>query len=556
MSNCPEDQESVIHLLWLLIEDLQQRANLIRSEIGDIIQSSNYLVNSSAVGKSGDSSFYSDVKDASEDALEMLKGEHDSLLFQKIAYTLAASEGNDKTVDSAGPDVPNLVRLMGFDRSSTDLIDDLRSSWSRFLTSNSSSQDSSLFSERILDVFAHRSEVMRVLDRVVERTRLCRKALSERIETLRPHVSVPSRFFRKEAKRNLIIIDNISRVYANYVEDFSKKFIFADPECTPELKQVLLFDHCNATQVQYYTPHTNNGDQSATSHILLRGPVWLGEIPRYVPVLCHETSHAVLDYVTRQSAECPGLLSSEFKQLINSLRNRLTIVHFNSRYGFPEGHFHNQIDVMINEMLADILALIIAGPAYLFALIFSAIHGVSVNQFVSTAQELPVFVRIALIKDIAEQLFPLDSRSAKWVHALEYILDAYKKHLASAGKVPKETCEYKLKKEYYEGMIVAFQRPVERYVNHVVRSSEFRKTFMWAEDGRKNRRIRKAVEAHLPQGDQYTASIKNCLLAKETNLARSIPNVLWTAVLESFPLTVQSLEAFTPEGRILRGLHS
>jgi len=553
------NQIQLSRLLWFLVEDVRQKSNVFLNEISDIEQSSNYLPtegNGHTSDQNGRSWFFDSVaKVASSVKREFTNGIHKELFLERLSITMAVRANLHQQPDVAFQTENSLKVLQDFGDISISnrdraVLQEGYMQWSRLLNDDDSSL---LWVPKLVEVLNSRTEWMRRLDVSVNRLRICRRALSERMESLRPQLPSPGRFFRKELKKSHERIGAITSAYAQTLQGLFKEVVYKETQAPPKLIPLLLYDHRNATRMDYYVSENGEDGGNQALNVLICGPPWLGEIPKYIPVIAHELAHPMLAETLRMSPSRNDILRHPFARLIQSLRSDLRQVQFDERFGLNPHNVSMQVDTMVAEVLSDIMSLIVAGPYYLLVLFLSISEGLTVSRFVYPGDLPAAYVRIRTVISAFSEIFGFVGSIAPWKNSVARLLDVYSEYMRQKSLNRGDHVKMALKIEYLDSLVRAFQQPIGEWLCEA-KGELAAIGGEWSLKDLRGTGVDQVIRSALKEDWISSDSDSKCPLVKENKLLRGIPSIIWSVVLSRFTSVEKDHEVFTPEGRLLRGL--
>ncbi len=564
-------------LLWLLIADVRNRSHVLLNEIRNITQSSRYLSRLTGEkrvpAEARIKEFFGAVENLSDFTAKSLKQDVQtriSLEWQAIQWTLLQKEiyplpaEVQRLSEFLEPKVKELKK--DEDRERKEFFAARIAEWNLPLNCRGQTifgyMANPLFTNPVISVFERRGYYLRELQVLTNYIRLCHKGLSEQMESLPPYSVLPSRFYRKEVKRNFQAIDQIFRSYTESSLSFLRQFVLSNPgkldpdTVTRKLNILMVCEHDDSTYVRHYRPMNEKYREEVISSIILQAPYWLMEMPRYIPVLSHEIAHALLEHILFDLNESD--LVSQFKDMRDELRGNVgEVIHrFASWYYFENYFTQDPVEPVIIEALVDVISLIVSGPAFLMGLFLSVVGTEPVSKYVIPDNLLTPNIRLRLCLEVLEglskNLFDTETELKRWLIGMKGMLEHYEGFFRNGGFGTENDAEsYKSKIEFQENLFQALKGPVLDYIKWVRKGKE--------SDLFEIKEIAKGdpIWEVLNQTDPTNFYKPPRFIAglRDTDIA-NIPNVIWAYILTNFQRATLKVHGTIPEGRILRALLS
>lgn len=217
----------------------------------------------------------------------------------------------------------------------------------------------------------------------------------QRCEEISPSSFSFPRVVKRDNEKTISLVEDTYRAYKKTVDMFIGSVLMdsASPG-TWRLETALSFE-------PLWSSHVLPGSfaHSSSRYALIGGAAVMLDLPRFIPNLAHEAAHLVL----MDHHNGPRLRLQDFRA---SVRQALAEMHSSLERMLTRStnvvvHFESAADAHISEILADIVAVFVAGPYYIQSL-FQSLAMIQ-PQGDQITGDVPFLVRLALLLEVVDQ---------------------------------------------------------------------------------------------------------------------------------------------------------
>ena len=309
-----------------------------------------------------------------------------------------------------------------------------------------------------------RISYMKTLDLISNELDFLHKTIAEHLYSLPPMIDPVRRYKRKIDKDELTVLTNISR---SYTERFDKllellgvtdgkgtddktlsnnlPLIFVDYSASTKLSNAELNKRIsNILNFNSGDKESSKKDRSLTGFIKL--PYWAIKITEYTSAIAHEIVHLYLHHEKHKSTD-----KNELESLKDNLYDALAKTSSKNGHGYRlPSTWSSALHSFTEEVLVDLIAFFVAGPAYYFTLFMQGTARYPGHHNIIRKSTL-MYARIIILTEFFKNLLKksnlyIDEKFIQGVNGrtinLEKISDEYKKKLANQeGKLTFEDIE-------------------------------------------------------------------------------------------------------------------
>jgi hypothetical protein len=277
-------------------------------------------------------------------------------------------------------------------------------------------------------ILAHRVELLAELTSTLGYQRTLQRALAAELDSLPPDYARPAAIHGLEQFEILTATNDVATRYGKLLLDVARQTVLNNSNVQFERDNIILaFEPLPFPRQRDYVPVPPESPDSIC--VFARLPVWYCYMPRYHPNIAHELAHAVMHRcLTAQNSHAHKhrRLMVKYSAAVDEAV-RLTATPDVTQV------FANIGASMLLEFAADLLALRVAGPAYILSLAVAILGAkpLSTDQHLST----PMRVRLRLLLE-GHETFAAGGESSTWDRILAVIrqdIDAYDELAAQEG---------------------------------------------------------------------------------------------------------------------------
>ena len=279
--------------------------------------------------------------------------------------------------------------------------------------------------QQILD---HRIEYLAALTNTLGYQRTLQRALAAELDSLPPDYARPAAIHGLEQFEILKATNDVAFCYGRLMLEVARRSVLQHSELQFAQDNIILtFEPLPFPRQRDYVPFPP--DTQDNLYVFVRLPVWYCYMPRYHPNIAHEFAHAVI----HRCSAARNSVAYQHRRLMTMYGEALDEAIRCTATPDVTEVFANLGTSMLEELLADLLALRVAGPAYILSLAVATIGAkrLSTDQHLST----PMRVRLRLLLASHERL-AAERPSPTWRKILAIVnedIEAYDEHGRQQG---------------------------------------------------------------------------------------------------------------------------
>lgn len=196
-----------------------------------------------------------------------------------------------------------------------------------------------------------------------------RGRFAQEMEQYPPHIESPPRYHNRESTSTFRFLQHIVKAYDEEIRYVVGELLSGKnnhPSSIPAPSISLTFEYTRTSNIR-----TDQGSTAPTwpRYLLIESPYYYLETPKNAPILAHEVAHAYVNgrLFTRLKAE-PRLLDYSFARLLLEMKEKLDLQYALTPIARLAPRTSEDI---ITELFADVLAMVVGGPYYLFSFLDS-----------------------------------------------------------------------------------------------------------------------------------------------------------------------------------------
>ena len=335
---------------------------------------------------------------------EFIIAKHD---VQHLKFICASIQEKTKSI----PEMQNIEgHALSLEKMIEKFQNKLNEYMNYFVDSNNSTVNNESMEDIVNDFNNIRISYLRSLSVISEELDLLHKTISEYFYSLPPMIDPVRRYKRKIDRDELYVLTNILNSYTErlkQITDWKNEKAKGNP--------LILLEYSASTKMVDESKHIvknilprldmkekilKNDDLSG----FIKLPYWAIKITEYTSAIAHEIAHLQLNSYSRNKKNSKNLLNKNGEEKITKLKNYIKDSIRNVFYGYNiNGEFNNMVDTFSEEIVADILALLIAGPSYYFTLFVQGTARYPKTHLINSQSTL-MFARILILANALEKL--------------------------------------------------------------------------------------------------------------------------------------------------------